>query len=508
MPIIRLAQRHFVSIKMKNTLGLEDNPFDPKTVKPVCRAGQPILMDADPTLRELVCDNLAHFAECEERIRSALFDKDRPGEVARDLIFIILGVQGSGRSTLASSIHLHIHGGMPAERREWQEFLLVFETSPAGATELEISAKFKTLRDNISTRFRSGPGKALVLIDKLPQVFVKPAKTKIAADTLCLDAFRRLPAGAVKEQHRRQPKLPREMIDNFDWRVAVVIEKSAMVRSMQSCRAKRQRWSAPRHWMISATSAGVRLQCARSSSLGSADIAARGRVCALPAKGSSADIQGRALQVSRQIITRWPRVDGGRIERIMAEQVGKINKFSRIISQVAERKCVPQGVRRNGHPLEPGTTREAGDNSLDCSHRHSRIAAADKQRCVLIRDDQIPLFKKLVERAPDCCIQRYLARLETLAVTDAHTTGTIVHSEVGNAQRCDFADSQPRSKHELGHRVIPRGEAVRGGPGGTQQRMHFNIGETGRLLVTHSTHRPDIARGIGCETAGALCPPA
>ena len=114
MPIIRLAQRHFVSIKMKNTLGLEDNPFDPKTVKPVCRAGQPILMDADPTLRELVCDNLAHFAECEERIRSALFDKDRPGEVARDLIFIILGVQGSGRSTLASSIHLHIHGGMPA----------------------------------------------------------------------------------------------------------------------------------------------------------------------------------------------------------------------------------------------------------------------------------------------------------------------------------------------------------------------------------------------------------
>ena len=95
-------------------------------------------MDADPTLRELVCDNLAHFAECEERIRSALFDKDRPGEVARDLIFIILRVQGSGRSTLASSIHLHIHGGMPAERREWQEFLLVFETSPAGATELEI----------------------------------------------------------------------------------------------------------------------------------------------------------------------------------------------------------------------------------------------------------------------------------------------------------------------------------------------------------------------------------
>lgn len=228
MPIIRLAQRHFVSIKMKDTLGLEDNPFDPKTVKPVCRAGQPILMDADPTLRELVCDNLAHFAECEERIRGALFDKDRPGEVARDLIFIILGVQGSGRSTLASSIHLHIHGGMPAERREWQEFLLVFETSPAGATEMEISAKFKTLRDNISSRFRSGPGKALVLIDKLPQVFVKPAKTKIAADTLCLDAFRRLPAGAVKEQHRRQPKLPREMIDDFDWRVAVVIEKSAM----------------------------------------------------------------------------------------------------------------------------------------------------------------------------------------------------------------------------------------------------------------------------------------
>jgi hypothetical protein len=58
---------------MKNTLGLEDNPFDPKTVKPVCRAGQPILMDADPTLRELVCDNLAHFAECEERIRGALY---------------------------------------------------------------------------------------------------------------------------------------------------------------------------------------------------------------------------------------------------------------------------------------------------------------------------------------------------------------------------------------------------------------------------------------------------
>jgi len=45
---------------------------------------------------------------------------------------------------------------------------------------------------------------------------------------LCLDSFRRLTTGTVKEQHRRQSELTREMIDDLDGSVPVVVKEAAV----------------------------------------------------------------------------------------------------------------------------------------------------------------------------------------------------------------------------------------------------------------------------------------
>src|SRR5271163_1647329 len=81
----------------------------------------------------------------------------------------------------------------------------------------------------------------------------------------------------------------------------------------QSCRAKRRRWSELRHSATTARSAGVRLQCrASSSSLGSTGIGGRRRACGAAAWGSSVDIEVRTLQIGREVVARWSRIDDGR----------------------------------------------------------------------------------------------------------------------------------------------------------------------------------------------------
>jgi len=37
----------------------------------------------------------------------------------------------------------------------------------------------------------------------------------------------------------------------------------------------------------------------------------------------------------------------------------------------------------------------------------------------------------------------------TFAAMDAHAAGAIVHGEIGNSQRCHFADPQARLQHKL-----------------------------------------------------------
>src|SRR5271168_1238022 len=58
--------------------------------------------------------------------------------------------------------------------------------------------------------------------------FVKPAQAQITTNPLCLDPFRRLTTGSVKEQHRWQSELTRKMIDDLDWSVPVVVKEAAV----------------------------------------------------------------------------------------------------------------------------------------------------------------------------------------------------------------------------------------------------------------------------------------
>src|SRR5271155_2568239 len=130
----------------------------------------------------------------------------------------------------------------------------------------------------------------------------------------------------------------------------------------QSCRAKRRRWSGLRHSAITAWSADVRLQCrASSSSLGSIGSTIR-RAFDVTAEASSIDIEVRTLQVGREIVTRWSRVDGRRVEGTMAELSGEFDQLAGIISQIAEREAVAPRVHRNRPPLQRGSPAEAGDN--------------------------------------------------------------------------------------------------------------------------------------------------
>jgi hypothetical protein len=66
----------------------------------------------------------------------------------------------------------------------------------------------------------------------------------------------------------------------------------------------------------------------------------RRRVCGFAPRGSSVDIEVRALQVSREIVTRGSRIDGCRVERIMAEQAGEFDQLAGIVVQIAEREGV------------------------------------------------------------------------------------------------------------------------------------------------------------------------
>ena len=54
------------------------------------------------------------------------------------------------------------------------------------------------------------------------------SQAQMAADTLRLSPFRLLPAGAVERQHRRQCELLREMVDDLDRRLPVVVEEAAV----------------------------------------------------------------------------------------------------------------------------------------------------------------------------------------------------------------------------------------------------------------------------------------
>ena len=122
-------------------------------------------------------------------------------------------------------------------------------------------------------------------------------------------------AGPVEEQHRRQSELTRQVIDDLDRRVPVVVEEAAVgaqhaelqgeAATMVGAAAcgdhgqiRRRQAPVPRQFVL----ARIVRRCSRR------------RGCVAVAEGSSIDIEMRALQVGREIVTRWSRVDGRRVE--------------------------------------------------------------------------------------------------------------------------------------------------------------------------------------------------
>ena len=57
---------------------------------------------------------------------------------------------------------------------------------------------------------------------------VEPAQAQVAANALRLDPLCRLAPGTVEEQHRREPELARQVVDDLDRGLPVIVEEAAM----------------------------------------------------------------------------------------------------------------------------------------------------------------------------------------------------------------------------------------------------------------------------------------
>ena len=104
----------------------------------------------------------------------------------------------------------------------------------------------------------------------------------------------------------------------------------------------------------------------------------------------------------------------------MAEQAGELDQLARIVAQVTEREGVAQGVRRNRQPLEAGAPGQACDRPPGSSapaSRHSRLLRNSGSGG---RGARAAFGKVMLERAARGRVQRHFARLQSLALADAH----------------------------------------------------------------------------------------
>ena len=108
----------------------------------------------------------------------------------------------------------------------------------AGAWQHDLPARATLLRPGSAARQRCGlpwRPRAASRASGLRRVLSKRLKAQITANALCLHPLRRFAAGPVEEQHRRQSELTRQMIDDLDRRVPVVVEEAAVAHA--ACRA-------------------------------------------------------------------------------------------------------------------------------------------------------------------------------------------------------------------------------------------------------------------------------
>ena len=145
---------------------------------------------------------------------------------------------------------------------------------------------------------------------------------------------------------------------------------------MQSCSAKRRRWSSPRQRPISPRSAASGSSAGRvrprSGRHGEAD-RRRGRVSG---GSSSVDIQRRTLQVRCEIVTarvacrgRWCRGSRGR-------GGSPARPACRNCRAEGQGERMAQGMAGNRDTAEMGAPCEAGDHRLDRADRQRGMAAA------------------------------------------------------------------------------------------------------------------------------------
>jgi hypothetical protein len=154
---------------MRLTFDLRDNPFDPELPSGRRLSGAPLRVHADPETKKLVCFSIAKMKDSEEDLRWAVFGDDKAdgAPVQHNIILLILGVQGSGRSTLASLICERVLAAKQPGEGAWQQFERQFDKfRPIDPKEIE--AEFTSLRTEFKTKFGSNAGQALVLIEDLP----------------------------------------------------------------------------------------------------------------------------------------------------------------------------------------------------------------------------------------------------------------------------------------------------------------------------------------------------
>jgi hypothetical protein len=157
---------------MQRTLGLQQNPFDPDWPGLGRLAGKPLSVDVDPKLLDLVCWDLGGLKSKEADLCWALFDEPAGKDVAvkRDVILIVLGAQGSGRSTLASLVCRRVLDSSKAGGGDWTQFKGSFPTYPATMDPAVVKQECDRIKQDVTRKFSEhGPGRALVLVDNLPK---------------------------------------------------------------------------------------------------------------------------------------------------------------------------------------------------------------------------------------------------------------------------------------------------------------------------------------------------
>jgi hypothetical protein len=90
--------------------------------------------------------------------------------VRRDIVVVIVGVRGSGRSTSASLVRKKVQDHAKGGGTAWESFEESFSPFLPAIDPTKVAERLDQLKTKITKVFGDGPGRALVLIDNLPKL--------------------------------------------------------------------------------------------------------------------------------------------------------------------------------------------------------------------------------------------------------------------------------------------------------------------------------------------------